>query len=195
MDDAAGDLAELARTTIHAARFGTLSTYPRLAPHRAHITTVHVVPLEGGSLLAYLLPRAPGALMLLQRPLATVRVAPAGHQTVTVHGHARRRPDADTGQLHAFEVNLGAVRVGDAAEQSVDTVRYTEAQPDQVRAQAPALLEHLNLGHRPNSPRACAAAASTPRRQRRQRWTVTASSPSVSVPPASVRCACPSPHP
>lgn len=143
------ELAEVARTTVQVARFGSLSTYSRLAPHRAHTTTVQLVPEDDGSLLAYLLPAAPSAQMLLQRPLATVRVAPAGHRTVTVHGHARRRPDVDTDQLHAFQVRVGAVRVGDAADLPVDAIRYAEAQPDQVRAQAPALLEHLNLGHRP----------------------------------------------
>lgn len=124
MDDPAGDLAELARTAVHAARFGSLCTYPRLAPHRAHTTMVHVVPQDDGSLLAYLVPQAPGALMLLQRPLATVRVAPAGLQAVTVHGRTRRRSDADTDQLYAFEVSVGAVRVGDGTDVSVDAVRY-----------------------------------------------------------------------
>jgi hypothetical protein len=149
MNEATSGLAELARTAVHAARFGSLSTYPRLAPHRPHTTTVHVAGQDDGSLLAYLLPRAPGALMLLQRPLATVRVAPAGLHAVTVHGRARRRPDADTEQLYAFQVSVGAVRIGDATNLPVDTARYAQAQPDHVRAQAPALLEHLNLGHRP----------------------------------------------
>ncbi len=147
--DSSTSLAELARTAVHAARFGSLSTYPRLAPHRPHTTMVQVVGQGDGSVLAYLRPRAPGALMLLQRPLATVRVAPAGLHTVTLHGRARRHPNADTDQLHAFEISVGAVRIGHAAELTVDAARYGEARPDHVRAQAPALLKHLNLGHSP----------------------------------------------
>lgn len=145
--DQSADLAELARTAVHAARVATLSTYPRAAPHRAHTTTVHVTGQVDGSLLAYLLPQAPAAQMLLLRPLATVRVAPTGLETVTLHGQARRRPDADTERLHAFQVSAGAVRIGDAGEQSIDSARYVGAAPDLVRAQARPLLGHLNGRH------------------------------------------------
>ncbi len=147
MDQSAGELAELARTAVHAARVATLSTYPRGAPRRGHTTTVHVAGLVDGSLLAYLLPQAPAAQMLLLRPLATLRVAPAGLETVTLHGQAHRRPDADSDRLHAFQISAGAVRLCDAAEHSIDTARYVDAAPDLVRAGSQPLLEHLNARH------------------------------------------------
>jgi hypothetical protein len=108
---------------------------------------VHVAGLVDGSLLAYLLPQAPAAQMLLLRPLATLRVAPAGLDTVTLHGQAHRRPDADTGRLHAFQISAGSVRIGDAAEHPIDTARYADAAPDLVRARSQPLLEHLNARH------------------------------------------------
>jgi hypothetical protein len=85
--------------------------------------------------------------MLLVRPLATVRIAPAGLETVTVHGQAHRRPDADTDRLHAFQVSAGAVRIGDGFEHPIDTAQYADATPDLVRAGSQPLLEHLNARH------------------------------------------------
>ena len=138
--------AELARTAVADARVGTLSTYPRSAPHRPHVTTVHVAGQDDGSILAWLLPGSPAAQMLLVRPLATLRVAPVGYEPVTLHGEARRERGGDDGALQAFRVSVGAVRLGPTGC-PVDSVDYVSAVPDAVRQQAPELLDHLNRGH------------------------------------------------
>lgn len=139
--------AELARTSVARARVAALITYPRSAPARPHLTSVTVgcngdghpvVRVEAGSL---------AAAHLLSRPLATVRVAPVGGDTVTVHGAAHRLRGTGGGGLLTFQVEVGAVLLGAVRPATVEVEAYRSAEPDPLRDEAPAVLAHLRDAH------------------------------------------------
>lgn len=139
--------ADRARAAVATARFAALTTYPRSAPGRPVLTSVTlecgtqgcpVIAVEAGS-------QAAGHL--LARPLATVRVAPVGADTVTLHGAARRLPGRDGEGRLRFQVDVGAVRLGDDAPVSVDPDDYRAATYDPLALEAAAVLAHLRLAH------------------------------------------------
>ncbi len=139
--------AELARTAVALARVGTLTTYGRRAPLQPRTTTVAVTG-EGACLVVRVRPDSPAAADLLARPLATVQVGPPGAPPVLVQGGASRLPGRDEQGRLAFRVEPGAVRVGARPSPvPVPVEDYLGAEPDPLRHEAPALLEHLRRGH------------------------------------------------
>ncbi|MDP9436644.1 MAG: hypothetical protein M3P93_16235, partial [Actinomycetota bacterium] len=64
--------AEQARTSMDTARAACLTTWPRTAPSRPHLTTVRVVCDADGRPVVSLAPTALAAAHLQVRPLATV---------------------------------------------------------------------------------------------------------------------------
>lgn len=150
--------AEQARTAVAQARLATLTTYPRLA--RPALTTVSVADQDGG-LLITVRGSAPAVADLALRPLATVRVAPAFCEPVTIQGEVQRLPNAPCrsggSRAHAepsevfesarFRLEVGAVRLGTAGRQVVDVQDYWAAEPDPLREDAPGILAHLRRGH------------------------------------------------
>jgi putative heme iron utilization protein len=139
--------AELARTTVARARVAALTTYPRRAPARPHLTSVAVGCSADGCPVVQLASGSRAAAHLLARPLATVRMAPVGGETVTVHGAAHRLAGRDAAGTLAFRVEVGAVRLGAASPTPVGAEAYRRAEPDPLRDEAPAVLEHLRAAH------------------------------------------------
>lgn len=138
-------MAVLARTSVASARVATLTTYAR-QPHAGGTTTVTVAGAADGSVEVALSLRAHAVRQLLARPLATVCVAPPWCEPVTLQGAATRLPGADqTGRIR-FRVAAAAVRIGHGRH-PVDPLHYAEAEPDPLRHDAPAVLQHLNAGH------------------------------------------------
>lgn len=134
--------AERARTAVARARVAALTTYPRRAPARPHLTSVAVEAGPGGQPIVRVEPGSLAAAHLLARPLASVRVCPPGADVVTVHGAARRLPGrADDGRL-VFQIEVGAVRLGDNAP--VDPAAYRAAAVEPASDEA---LEHLRAEH------------------------------------------------
>lgn len=138
--------AELARTSLARARIAALLTYPRSAP-RPHLTSVTVGCDRAGRPVVRVYAGSPAAARLLARPLATVRVAPVGGNTVTVHGAAHRlRGTGDDGRL-TYGVEVGAVLLGAGTPARVEVEAYLAAEPDPLRHEAPAVLAHLRDAH------------------------------------------------
>lgn len=142
----APSLAELARTAVAQARVGTLTTYSRRAPARSRSTIVDVRD-DAAGLVVEVRSGCPAVADLLERPLATVQVGPPGCTTVLVHGGAGRLPRVAGSDRLAFRVEPAVVRAGGEELQLVDVREYLRAEPDPLRVQAPALLEHLRQGH------------------------------------------------
>ena len=139
-------LAEQARTAVAQARVGTLTTFSRRAPARSRRTVVSVRE-DAAGLVVEVRPDCPAAADLLERPLATVQVGPAGCATVLVHGGAGRLPRVGAQRL-AFRVEPAVVRAGGAdGLELVDLRAYLGAEPDPLRASAPELLDSLRRGH------------------------------------------------
>ena len=136
--------AEQAQTAVASARAATLTTYPRMA--RPALTLVSV-RADAGTLVLRLHPSSPAAADLGQRPLGTVRVSPTDCATVTIQGKVHRLPAQDTAGLLAFRLDVGAVRLGQQAATVVDVQDYRAAEPDPLRADAPAILAHLRQSH------------------------------------------------
>ena len=107
--------AERARAALAQARVAALTTYPRRAPARPHLTSVAVACLADGEPVVRVAPGSLAAAHLLARPLASVRVCPPGGDVVTVHGAARRLPGRDGAGHLLFQVEVGAIRLGDGA--------------------------------------------------------------------------------
>lgn len=83
--------AVLARTSVACARVAALTSYAR-QPNRRTTTTVTMSARTDGTVEVALTPTSLAVRQLLARPLASVRVAPAWCQPVTLHGAARRPP-------------------------------------------------------------------------------------------------------
>ncbi|HEU0103102.1 MAG TPA: DUF2470 domain-containing protein [Mycobacteriales bacterium] len=142
------DAAVLARTAVACARVGTLTTYPRSPAQSPYVTTVAVSGQDDGSAVAYVEGGGLAAQLLLARPLATLQVAPAACEPVTLLGAARRLPGRDARGRLAFRVEAGAVRLGARRQLSLDAGDYVQAAPDPLGRHAPEVLDHLNRGHR-----------------------------------------------
>ena len=138
-------LAARARTAVDCADVALLTTYAR-APHSARTTTAAVRARPDGTVEVLLAPSSPAVHDLLARPVATVRLAPAGCLPVLLHGAARRLRGVERDGRLVFHVQVASVRVGRAAE-LVDEASYTSAEPDPLRHEAPGVLAHLNAGH------------------------------------------------
>jgi hypothetical protein len=147
------DAAALARASLRCASVAALTTYPRLAA-RPHLTTVAVTAGEDGSAVVLLRPGAPAAQQLLARPFATVTVAPAGCERVTLHGAVQRLAGKDQAGRLAFRVEAGAVRLGDD-EIPVATTAYASANPDPFGRDASAVVAHLRHPHHAGQLTAC----------------------------------------
>lgn len=138
--------AELARTSVARARVATLLTYLRLAPTRPHLTCVTVSCDGDGRPVVLVAPGSAALVHLLARPLASVRVAPDGGETVTVHGAVQRLRSAESGRL-AFRVEVGAVLLGAVRPVTVEADAYRAAEPDPLLHEAPGVLAHLREAH------------------------------------------------
>ena len=147
------ETAALARTSLHCASLATLTTYPRLTS-RSHVTTVAVSAGDDGSAVVLLRQGAPAAQHLLARPFATVTVAPAGCQRMTLHGVVQRLASKDEAGRLAFRVQAGAVRLGHD-ETPVATVTYINASPDPFGRDASTVLAHLRSRHHAEQLAAC----------------------------------------
>lgn len=134
-----------ARTSVAAARVGLLTTYARHPAGQTSVT-VSVQPQADGSVQVQLRADARGAQQLLARPVATLDLAPVGHDPVLLHGAVRRLPGAGaTGSL-LFHLDVVAVRVGSPAV-AVDEHDYARATPEPLAPDAPAVLAHVNDRH------------------------------------------------
>lgn len=147
------EAAALARTSLGCASVAALTTYPRLAA-RPHLTTVAVIAGEDGSAVVLLRAGAPAAQHLLARPFATVTVAPAGCERVTLHGAVQRLAGKDQAGLLAFQVEAGAVRLGDD-EIPIATSAYANASPGPFGRDASAVVAHLRHPHHAEQLTAC----------------------------------------
>lgn len=134
-----------ARTSVAAARVGVLTTYAR-HPAGQHSTTVSVRPRGDGTVDVQLSRNAVGAQQLLARPVATLELAPAGHDDVLLQGAVRRLPGLGANGTLLFHLDVAAVRVGSPAV-LIDEDDYARATPDPLAADAPAVLAHLNDAH------------------------------------------------
>ena len=134
-----------ARTSVAAARVGLLTTYAR---HPAGQTsmTVSVLPQADGGVHVEVGREARGAHQLLARPVATLDLAPVGHDPVLLHGAVRRLPGVGPGGTLVFHLDVAAVRVG-APAVAVDENAYARATPEPLAADAPAVLAHVNDLH------------------------------------------------
>jgi hypothetical protein len=139
------EAAALARTSVSCASVAALTTYPRSASDRPHLTNVTVSACDDGSVVVLLRAGSLAAQHLLQRPFATVRVAPPGCERVTLHGGAQRLPGKDDSGRLAFRVEAGAVRIGERGETTVETTAYGSTGPDPLGREAGAVLAHLRL--------------------------------------------------
>jgi hypothetical protein len=147
------DAAALARASLRCASVAALTTYPRLAA-RPHFTTVAVTAGEDGSAVVLLRPEAPAAQHLLARPFATVTVAPAGCERVTLHGAVQRLAGKDQAGRLAFRLEAGAVRLGDSGI-PVATTAYASANPNQFGRAASAVVAHVHHPHHAEQLTAC----------------------------------------
>lgn len=139
--------AERARTSVARARVAALTTYPRAAPARPHLTSVAVECGPPGTPVIRVAAGSQAAGHLLARPLATVRVAPVGGDTVTVHGAAQRLPGRDENGRLRFRIDVGAVRLGDQPATPVDPDAYRSAECDPLAHETPDVLAHLRAAH------------------------------------------------
>lgn len=137
-------LAERARTAVASARVAGLVTYPRLG--HQDLSTVSVSE-DAGALVLCLPSSSPAAANLALRPLGTVRVAPADCETVTIQGAVRRLFGTNDAGFTRFRLDVGAVRLGGRATQTVSVAEYWAAAPDPLRDDAPGILAHLRSGH------------------------------------------------
>lgn len=135
--------AELARTAVACAHTGVLTCYPRR--DRPLVTGVDVADGDAGVLLR--LPAAsPAALTLSLRPLVTVAVAPERHAPVILQGIVSRRREPDDA-LVTLELEVRGVRLGGPGRRTVPAGDFRAAAPDPLRAEAPAVLDHLGGAH------------------------------------------------
>lgn len=139
--------AERARTSVASACTGALVTYPRYGS--PVLATVSV--RAGGSGLVFSLTEGnPATRVLGVRPLATVRVAPAGCELTSLQGAVHGLPRVEGSRLVEFALDIGAVRLGPRWSEVVDLDDYRAAEPDPLRADAPAILAHLRRDHGPD---------------------------------------------
>lgn len=134
-----------ARTSVDCARVGALTTCAR-QPGSRHTTTVAVRARADGSVEVQLARDACAVRQLLARPVAVLRVAPVACEPVLLHGSARRLPGVSPTGALVFHLEVAAVRVGSPAV-LVDPPTYAAAEPDPLRADAPAVLSRVNAGH------------------------------------------------
>lgn len=139
------ELAAQARTSVDCARVGSLTTYAH-HPSRQHTNSVRVRARADGTVEIPVAMAALAARQLLARPVATLYVAPVGHEPVLLHGAARRLPGFDERGALVFHLEIAGVRVGSPSE-PLPTAAYAAADPDPLRHDAPAVLAHLNEGH------------------------------------------------
>jgi hypothetical protein len=137
--------AEIARTVIASAGAGCLTTYPRTPAARPQHTQVALEPDVEGLPTLQLDPRSPAVRHLLSRPVATLRVAPAGRPAVRVHVGVQRLP-ANHGSCR-YRVEVLAVRLAMPHWQAVPVAQYHAAVPDPLRHDAPEVLRHLASHH------------------------------------------------
>ena len=119
--------AARARTAVAAATIARLTTYSRRAPVRSVVTGVDVEGEDRGRPVVLVPAGSLAAVQLLARPLASLQIAPPGHEPTTVHGGVRRLPGTDEGRLR-YRVEVGAVRVGHGEPVPVES--YLAAEPD-----------------------------------------------------------------
>lgn len=134
-----------ARTSVAAAQVGRLTTYAR-HPARQTTTTVSVQPQGDGTVDVQLSREAVGTQQLLARPVATLELAPVGHDPVLLHGSARRLPGFGPNGTLRFRLEVAAVRLGSPSV-LIEEGEYAAATPDPLAADAPAVLDHLNHAH------------------------------------------------
>ena len=139
--------AERARTSVARARVAALTTYPRHAPERPVLTSVTIACGSQGCPVVLVEAGSEAAGHLLARPLATVRVSPVGGDTVTLHGAARRLAGRDPEGRLRFQVDVGAVRLGDGVPVPVDPADYRAAACDPLADEVAGVLAHLRLAH------------------------------------------------
>lgn len=153
------EAAVSARTALACASVAALTTYPRNAPARTHLTNVAVRAQADGSAVVLLRPDCLAVQQLLARPFGTVHVAPRGCERVTLHGGAQRLSGTDhLGRLR-FRIEAGAVRLGDRGQTIVEAAAYASAVPDPVGRDASAVLAHLRRPHHAEQLAACLRAA------------------------------------
>lgn len=153
------DAAVLARTSLQCASVAALTTYPRSASARPHLTNVQVTADEHGNALVLLRAGSLAVQQLLARPFATVHVAPRGCERVTLHGGTQRLPGKDHMGRLAFRVEAGAVRLGEHGQISIEAAAYAGARLDPLGRDAPAVLAHLRQPHHAEQLAACLRAA------------------------------------
>ncbi len=153
------EAAVSARTSLACASVAALSTYPRSALARPHLTSVAVRAGGDGRAVVLLRPDRLAVRQLLARPFGTVHVAPHGCERVTLHGGAQRLSGTDHMGRLRFRIEAGAVRLGDRGETIVETAAYARALPDPVRRDASAVLTHLRRPHHAEQLAACLRAA------------------------------------
>ena len=134
-----------ARTSVAAARVGLLTTYAR-HPSGQTSMTVSVRPQADGSVDVQLGRDAVAARQLLARPVATLDLAPVGHEPVLLHGAVQRLPGVGPTGALLFHLEVAAVLVGSPAV-AVERHHYAEATPEALSADAPAVLAHVNGVH------------------------------------------------
>lgn len=134
-----------ARTSVAAAQVGRLTTYAR-HPSRQTTTTVGVQPQPDGTVVVQLGREAVGSQQLLARPVATLELAPVGHDPVLLHGAVSRLPGVGPHGRLCFRLEVAAVRLGSPSV-LIDEQEYATATPDPLAADAPAVLGHLNDAH------------------------------------------------
>ncbi|SFE95038.1 DUF2470 domain-containing protein [Blastococcus tunisiensis] len=146
------ELGLAARTGLHRATSGALTTFPRHAA-RPHLTNVAISACNDGSAVVLLRPDAPAAGHLRALPFAAVTVAAAGCPRVTLQGGAQRLPDTDQVGRVAYRVEPGTVRIGDDG-MPVPIAAYIAARPA-LPDSAPAVLAHLRCPHHAEQLAAC----------------------------------------
>lgn len=136
--------AERARTAVASAHTGALTTYPR---YGSPVLTTVSVRASGSDVMFSMTDANPAARVLGVRPLATVRVAPVGCELTSLQGAVCRLPRVEGSRMAEFALDVGAVRLGARWCEVVDLDDYRAAEPDPLRADAPAILAHLRRDH------------------------------------------------
>ena len=144
----AADAAVVARTSLDCASVAALTTYPRSATARPHLTNVAIQAEDDGGAVMLLRPGSLAARQSEESPCATVQVAPAGCHRMALQGTVRRMPSRDGGGRLAFRLEPRTVRLlANCGEIDVEITAYAGVGPDPLRRDAPAVLAHLRERH------------------------------------------------
>ncbi|MGB3258935.1 MAG: DUF2470 domain-containing protein [Ornithinimicrobium sp.] len=136
--------AERARTSLAQAVVGTLVVPIRPGAYTQTMVTVEARPF--GRPRVWLEPSSPVPSSLGHAVVTIVVPGPSPFRCLAIEGHLEPQPRDQSG-CQPYDMSLHEVRLVGSATRSVSVSSFERAEPDPLRNQAIAALQHLEATH------------------------------------------------